>query len=390
MTFKSTVCFVSLCAGLAACSGRGEEHKKTLKEQGPACKSSTLGRVTVPSPLISVGLRVTASEGVTTPEAAVDGRYHSGPAAKLPAPSTDAPAWLAVEVGAGPERLLLIWTDAGYTPYNVLSGGAPTSYSIETSSDSSDGSDGTWENVVAVEENPVRSRGHSIPFAGKSWVRFVVTGVDTEANVQNALIDELALHDITESGSDRPSDTWLFMGDSITQGGLQREFGADAVDQRVHAANPDFFPAMINAGIGGEFTSNGNEHLATWLELNPDFSHVAIAYGTNDSWSNKNPDTEGFREELETLVTGVLDAGRVPVLTTIPYASMAHDTLPAWNDVIREVRDEHDLPCGADLYAWFESHPDDLSSDGVHPNSQGYRNLNAVWADTILGSYPNP
>ena len=87
MSFKAFVRFLTLCTCLAACSGRGEEQKKAVKEKGLACKASSLGRVTVPSPLISVGLRVTASEGVTTPEAAVDGRYHSGPAAKLPAPS---------------------------------------------------------------------------------------------------------------------------------------------------------------------------------------------------------------------------------------------------------------------------------------------------------------
>jgi lysophospholipase L1-like esterase len=200
-------------------------------------------------------------------------------------------------------------------------------------------------------------------------------------------IDEIAVHDVSSAGDERPSDTWFFMGDSITQGGLQREFGASSVDRKVNQALPDFYPVVINGGIGGELTSQGNGHLAAWLEANPDFEHVGILYGTNDSWGNKTPEATGFRAELEVLVQRLLDADRVPFVGTIPFASTAHDTLPEWNAVIESVVADNGLPCGPDFYGWFRDHPEELSSDGVHPNTAGYRSMNLVWAETMLAFY---
>jgi acyl-CoA thioesterase I len=380
---------IAIFALLVGCAGEDPTDTPTEdKTTGPACRSSELGRVSAPSPLISVGKRVAASEAVTNLGVVVDGRYHGSATTTLPVPSEEVLSFVSIEVGAGPERLLLIWTDAGWTDYDVLSGGAPTSYRIETSGDSTDGIDGTWDIAVPEKQNTVRSRGDTLPFTGKSWVRFVATSVMDGAT--NVRLDEIAVHDVSSAGAvDRPSDTWFFMGDSITQGGLQRQFGADSVDEVVHEALPDYYPAVINGGIGGELTSQGILHLMPWLdEANPDFFHVGIMYGTNDSWGNKDPVAAGFQTQLETLVDGVLATGRVPFVATIPYSSTAHDTLPAWNAVIETVVTERGLPCGPDFYTWFLEHPDDLSSDGVHPNTNGYRSMNALWAETMQGYYP--
>jgi lysophospholipase L1-like esterase len=114
---------------------------------------------------------------------------------------------------------------------------------------------------------------------------------------------------------------------------------------------------------------------------------VGILYGTNDSWGNKLPDATGFRAELEELVQRLLDAGRVPFVGTIPFSTTAHDTLPEWNTVIDSVVADKGLPCGPDFYTWFRDHPDDLSSDGVHPNTAGYRSMNQIWAETMQAFY---
>jgi lysophospholipase L1-like esterase len=384
-TYRTLGFALGFSALLAGCGSDGSHDgaEPTDDTNEPACRSSTLGRVSTPSPLVSVGKRIAGSADATALEAAVDGRYH-GSTASVPAPTEDEPSFMAVEIGAGPERVLLVWTDPGWGAYNVLTGG-PTSYRVETSGDSSDGSDGTWETVVTVETNVVRSRGHTFPFAGKSWVRLVMTGVSE--GTERVTIDEIAVHDVSSAGDERPSDTWFFMGDSITQGGLQREFGASSVDRKVNQALPDFYPVVINGGIGGELTSQGNGHLAAWLEANPDFEHVGILYGTNDSWGNKTPEATGFRAELEELVQRLLDADRVPFVGTIPFASTAHDTLPEWNAVIESVVADKGLPCGPDFYAWFRDHPEDLSSDGVHPNTAGYRSMNQLWAETMQAFY---
>jgi lysophospholipase L1-like esterase len=212
-------------------------------------------------------------------------------------PTEASPAWLGVEAGEGPKRRLLLWSDVGWTDYNNTSGGAPLAYRIETSSDWTDGSDGTWSQVK------------------------------------------------------HPSHTPILVG-------------------------------------GGEFATQGRAYLAQWLELNPDIVHFLVAYGTNDSWGDKDPVAVGFEATLESIVGALLDGGRVPILARIPYASTAHSTVERFNEVVERVRAKHGLPCGPDPYAWFRQHPERLSSDGVHPSSAGYTQMNRLWAEAVDVLYP--
>jgi lysophospholipase L1-like esterase len=129
------------------------------------------------------------------------------------------------------------------------------------------------------------------------------------------------------------------------------------------------------------------EHIEQWLELNADFSHFAIGYGTNDAWGNKDPVSSGFEANLNALVEAIVAAGRVPLIATIPYAEAAHDTLPQFNAAIERVRAAHGLPCGPDLYTWFKEHPDHLGADRVHPNRDGNIAINALWAEAALKLY---
>lgn len=358
-------------------------------ELGP-CEPSpdALGQIEIPSPLVSLDLPVAASQSVTTPEKLVDGLYHSGSGSNFGLPTEDEPAWAAIEVGEGPSRLLLLWADVGYTAYNEVTGGAPLSYRIETSGDSTDGDDGSWETAVSVEENPVRSRGHSFEFSGKSWVRFVVTAAQPDAT--RVELDEIALFDISAAEGERPQDTWFFMGDSITEGAFHRSLGQEnTFEARVHAAHEDYYPAVINGGIGGDRSAHGKSYIEEWLELNPDFQHFAIAYGTNDAWGNKSVESAGFEYNLRAIIEAILDAGRTPHLARIPFASLAsHSTLPEFNAVIEQLTQEYELVCGPDLYTWFSEHQDQFNPDGVHPSSEGNVELIRLWADSADVSYP--
>jgi lysophospholipase L1-like esterase len=337
--------------------------------------------------LVSEDQPVFASDGVENPEVAVNGSYNrSSNATSFPTDSL--PGWVAVQIEQGPTRLLLIWADPGWTDYDNVSSGAPAGYRVETSGDSTDGSDGTWEEVVSVTENPVRLRGHSFDFTGQSWVRFVVT--EAQADVDESRIDEIAIYDISENGDDTPQDTWLFMGDSITKGAFERDVGGSAgFISLVNGSHPDTMPAVIGAGIGGETASDGANHIEEWLALNPDFMHVGIAYGTNDAWGNHDPEAVGFEDDLVAMIEAVLAADRVPILARIPYSPQStHRTLPDFNAVIDRVRVEYELPCGPDFYTWFRDHPDDLGTDGIHPVSAGYSHMHQVWAEAVDHLYP--
>jgi lysophospholipase L1-like esterase len=419
---RSSVAWLVVLAPLLACGGKGSTETATDAGSGgaggdttdggaggaagsdgaapdvvvvpPACDptASTMGAVTDASPLLAI-LATAASDGVQNLASAFNGAYHSGTPAILPTPAADAdaaaappsPPWIAAQVAAGPTRLLLMWSDPGFSDYtNLTDGNSPTAYRIEVSGDSTNGSDGTWDKVVEVTDNPVRNRAHSFPFVGKSWVRFVVTApAPGRADVR---IDEIELHDLTSSGDGRPSDTWFFMGDSITAGAFKRNLRGP-FDQLIHAAHPGQAPIMLNGGIGGELSAMGLQHIDLWLTLNPDFTHFAILYGTNDSWGDKDAASSGMQANMEMIVQKVLAAGRVPILGRIPYATMAHATVPSFNAIIDQISTNDGLPCGPDFYGWFETHPTQLGSDGVHPNDIGYISMNQLWADVAMRFY---
>jgi lysophospholipase L1-like esterase len=135
----------------------------------------------------------------------------------------------------------------------------------------------------------------------------------------------------------------------------------------------------------------GLAHVADWLAANPDIQQFAILYGTNDSWGVQtavSANLTKFTSNMTAIVEMIIAAGRVPILARIPYASMAHEQLAPFNAAIDEISTSHGLPCGPDLYTWFKDHPEELSTDGVHPSDIGYRSLNRLWATAMQGLYP--
>jgi len=371
-------------AGAAGASGAGGAGGSN--EVGPCENTAAVlaeHGITEASPIVSKQKNLVASAGVENAEALVDGEYRTSQPA-LFGNLEAGPEWVAIDVGVGPSRLALLWTDTGSSEYTSLSGGAPQGYRIETSPDSSDGEDGEWVPALEVTDNTVRNRAHSFGFDAMRWVRFTATASSEGRTVK---LIELELHDISTATGDRPQDGWLFFGDSIHQAAMNRTSSAESFASLVTAQHPAFETVMLNASIGGEHLSDAIARLDELLALNPDIEHVAIAYGTNDSWSNKDPEEIGFRDELVEVVETILDAGHTPVIAHIPYALVAHDTLPEFNSVIDDVALEYGLPCGPDLYSHFLEHPEELGSDGVHPNSRGNASIQRLWASAAAPLY---
>ncbi len=157
----------------------------------------------------------------------------------------------------------------------------------------------------------------------------------------------------------------------------------------VRESHPDFYPAVIGGGVGGDLATHGLGDVEHWLELNPDMKYFAIGYGTNDSWGNKSVGSTSFESNMQGIIDAVLSAGRVPILARIPYSSTAHETLDQFNAVIDRLQADNGLPCGPDLYGWFLEHPEELGSDGVHPSNEGYLSMNRLWAEAADALYPS-
>ena len=334
-----------------------------------------------PSPLVSRGKSVfaTALAPFAHPSAINDGVYGTFAGTWIAGtPSEAKPARIAISIGSGPRKLLVVWSSGGNFNYTDTEYGSPGSYRIETSADTHDGVDGTWNVAATNTRCTVHAQAHLVDFAGQSWVRMVVTGVPPK--LPNGLqLDEIDVHD----ASDGAMDSWFFFGDSITALTFNRTTPnhQPSFAAVVHEKHPRFFPAMINGGIGGESSDQAAQRVDAWLELNPDMHVWAIAFGTNDAAGN-NDDTDRFRRNMASVVTKLLAKGHVPILARIPYSSESgHRNIPKLNRVIDQLTIENRLVPGPDLYGWFQHHPNELRDDGVHPNDAGILSINRLWAE---------
>lgn len=340
-----------------------------------------------PSPLISRGKPIAASRDVSkaNANAVVDGQYCAYPAWR-----TDTfPTWLAIRVGEGPSRLLLSWNN-GYT-YNYVDDssvptyGIPANYTIEVSTDSTNGADGQWRAVTEVRDNRARTRAHSFPFAGASWVRMTVTGIIPGTAGSSLAIDEIDIHD----ASAEIEDAIFFAGDSITAAAFNRcdRKGLPSYPALVHEQFPEYFPALINGGVGGVNSAYGARTIPDWLAAHRDYRLWAIGYGTNDAWQAVPP--SAFEIQIQVIIDAVITAGGRPVLARIPYALQGpkDENVQSLNEVIDRLTDRNQLLPGPDLYAWFRDHPDELSADGVHPSEKGSASINRLWHEALLPLY---
>jgi lysophospholipase L1-like esterase len=283
--------------------------------------------------------------------------------------------------------LLLVWNSSATSDYiSPPAGptyGLPASYTIATSADSTDGSDGTWRQVVSVKGNTVRTRAHRFPFAGARWVRMTVTSAVPGPLGNAFVIDEIDLH----NASDGTEDSVFFLGDSITAAAFARcPANQPSFAELVRRDVPQRFPAMIDGGVAGVNSSYGVSVVQDWLALNPDFHIWAIAYGTNDAWQKVPPSL--FEAQVQTIVEHIEAAGHLPVIGRIPFATKgpADTDVQALNRAIDRVTVRKGLLPGPDLYAWFKAHPEELR-DGVHPSDAGTRSINRLWYEALRPLY---
>jgi lysophospholipase L1-like esterase len=342
-----------------------------------------------PNPIISRNAQVFSFPAGGA--AVVNGTYHNG-GWNAGVPTAAAPAWAAIKLMAGPTRILVSWDDGGTYDYKDPAGtpvyGLAADYHFEVSSDSTNGTDGTWAAAGdPVTGNHVRTRAQALDFTGKSWLKMVITAAPAEAS-NGVQIGEIDVHDISATGAGLPDDTWFFMGDSITAFAYDRTNPPSFAALIDAATSHAYFPAMINGGIGGELTGSGVARIDEALALNPDYHFFAITYGTNDSWGNKT-DTSAFRGNLQMMIDKIKAAGRTPVLSHVPYsADGAHETLAQFNAVIDDLTRANQLQVGPDFTTYFMQHTDQLQDDHVHPAPAGRQAMNQQWADAMRVVYP--
>jgi lysophospholipase L1-like esterase len=331
----------------------------------------------VAAPIVSRGKRVESSPGGG--KVVVDGVYRTRASWAGGRPTPAKPSWVAIDVGTGFTRLLVSWTSSGNHDYTDRKYGAPVDYRIETSADSTNGSDGTWRTAVTITGNPVRSRAHAIDFAGRRWVRMTITGLSPDVFEWGLYLDEIDVHDLSRGGN----DVWVFFGDSITSQVFDRAPAHQpSFPEAIARRHPGFFPAVVGAGFGSLHHSDAVRRIDEVLALNPDARVIAIGFGSND-W-----DPVAFRADLLEVVRKVHAAGRIPVVARIPFRADSPVDYPArLAAVVDEVTARLGLLPGPDFHGWFKANRAHLT-DGLHPDDAGSQEMIRRWAEAAAPLYP--
>ena len=383
-------CVVTATAGSGCSGGNGKATDAGAADTGVDAGPHSL--IAHANPIISRGKTVVPSQASLVNNE----RYHDGGWTTRVAAL---PASVALNLGAGPTRLLVQWDDGGTYNYKDPAGttvyGLPMAYTLDVSGDSTNGTDGTWTSVVTVTDNAVRSRGHAIDFTGKSWLRMSITGAPPTISSNGVQIGEIDVHDISATGTGLPDDTWFFMGDSITAFAYDRTTAHQpSFAAWINSGLPAFFPAMINGGIGSETSAMGLARLPEALALNPDYRFFVLGYGTNDA---NHGTVDAFRSNMQGMIDMVKAAGKIPVIPRIPYsANSGYLKVPDYNAVVDELVASNHLIAGPDFYAHFMAHPDEYTcppcggrtTDNLHPNDVGLAAMNQLWAEAVLANYP--
>lgn len=358
-------CSPLLVCGLWACGGASHSSSDAGTGSG-----ADAGVTTAPMPRISGGVPAFASSGAQPGNANDD-----NPASAWE--STSIPAWLAYDLSAVPQaqrqQALVAW----YAPHTLdyinaslgTSQECPIDYTIEINTAAGGGSPPTsgWNPIATVTGNDRSSRQHLVSLASANWIRMNVT----RASNPSLVAVDLDVH----SAPLGATDDWLFMGDSITFISLPRAFSD--LPALVHGAKPGFYPAVIDAAIGGTTTMTA---LAAFDTTTANFpgQYVVLAYGTNDNLNE-------FK--MEDLVLKVIAQGKTPVVPHMPWSdtSGVQAKAPTFNASIDALYLKYpQIVKGPDLWAFFTNRTDLIPSGDVHPNSAGQEQLRMQWANVLI------
>ena len=281
--------------------------------------------------------------------------------------------WVVFQLSKSLSHFLFQWMSSANYNYNETQYGAPRSYQVQVSSNSTDGSNGSWTTAVDVQNNEWAARAHEIEGDNIRWVRFWVTGGGTN-------IDEIDIHDLSQSKKGDAVDTWAFIGDSNTADTYWRDpQGAPPFNEQVHRINPDRFPSMINFGIGGNNSGHLLARLQQTITNNTGLHFWAICIGSNDG------NAEQYEQNLKAIIRMLIDNGKQPIIARIPYRTDSpynNSIVQSLNVVVDRLTQQYQLPTGPDLYRYFETNPTQLR-DGLHPTyTDGVRAIQRLWAET--------
>lgn len=291
-------------------------------------------------------------------------------------------------VGAGYTKLFVTWKT---TPYEAWANDVATTcghseiplsdFKLLASANSTTGFDGDWDTVATIQSNPVSSRGVLVDFTGKTWLRFSVAKATAvyDARVFDA--------------SNGTEDTWFFLGTSISQMALNGSTVDTTFSKQVTALVPTNTPAIVFGGIGCVNSSEVVANISKYTAYAGNVHFWAIEMGTNDAWGGNDENLSTYIKNMQTIIDSAKALGITPIIARI----IATDSATAGWQInakfltsLDSLIEANDLPAGPDLYNWFNEHPKEHDTDGVHPNDAGAASIQRLWAQAVIPLYKAP
>jgi lysophospholipase L1-like esterase len=343
-----------------------------------------------PNPLLTRGLSPYASStsGLSSLN---DGNYGNG------SWTSGNGSWVAYHLKTSPTKIVVAWNNPSYywsdsvtqTPltHSSCEGGSsltfPANYQILTSSNSTNGTDGTWTNRLSVTGNLVSSRSDLVTTGGDSWVKLAISS-------GTGSLDEFDVYDAS-NGSE---DTWAFLGTSISANTYKGTPPSTDFQKLVEAGSPANTPAVVKAGVPCITSTDVSSHISNYLKFAGSNHFWAIEMGTNDAWGGGSGNVTTFTNALQKIVDSAKAHGIKPMIarTLATNASAAGwQVNGAFLTAVDNLTSKNGLVAGPDLYTYFLAHPTELNSDGVHPNATGAASIQRLWAQAMLKSlYTTP
>lgn len=296
-------------------------------------------------------------------------------------------SWVAYKLPSAVGKVVLAWNNPSYTWSDYVTNASrcaqgsnlsfPSDYEIQSSSNSTNGSDGAWTSRMKIAGNKVSSRSHVVDLGTDTWIRMRITG-------GNGGLDELGVYDAS-SGAD---DTWVFIGTSISSNAFKgtppsTDF-VKLVSDGTKGANA---PVVVKAGIPCISSTDVSNNIGRYLDFAGSSRFWAIEMGTNDAWGGGTGNVQTFKGALQKVIDSAKGRG-IRVLIARPLATNAAKAGWQMNQAFLTAVDDltktNALAAGPDLYSWFLAHPSELNDDGVHPNAAGAASIQKLWAEAML------
>jgi lysophospholipase L1-like esterase len=351
-----------------------------------------------PNPILTQGLTPygSPSSGLSTLN---DGSYGNGSWA------SGGGSWVAYHLKSSPTRVVVAWNNPSYywsdyvtqtaTTHSACQGLTgltfPSNYQILTSSNSTNGTDGTWTSRLTVTGNEVSSRSDIVSTGGDSWVKVAIT-------TGTGALDELDVFDASNSSD----DTWAFLGTSITANTFKATPPATDFQKLVEAGSTKNTPAVIKAGVPCILSTDMSKYIVNYLKFAGSSHFWAIEMGTNDAWGGGTGNVKSFTDAMQLIIDSAKAHGIQPMiartLATAPSFMAAltppvtpWQVNPAFLTAIDNLTTKNKLVAGPDLYTYFLNNPSEHNPDGVHPNATGAASIQRLWAQAMLaGVYNTP